>query len=74
MINLQNLLSQTMMSKNPQMALLSLLNPQQLQLFNQLQNQPNEKQAEAIAQMCNEKGITKEQLAQVIQLTNGSRN
>ena len=63
MFNLQSLMSQMMMSSQPQQALLNLLNPQQLQLFNQFQGQPNDKQAEAIAKMCNEKGISREQLA-----------
>ena len=74
MINLQNLLSQVMMSSQPQQALLNLLNPQQQQLFNQLQSQPGDKQAEIIAQMCNEKGITKEQLAQMVKSISGNKN
>lgn len=74
MLNLQSVLSQAMMSNQPQQALLSLLNPQQMQIFNQFQSQPSNKQAEAIAQMCNEKGISKEQLAQMISFINGNKN
>ena len=74
MLNLQNLTSQIMMSNQPQQALLNLLNPQQLQVFNQLNSKPNESKAEAIAQMCNEKGITKEQLAQILNLIKGNKN
>jgi hypothetical protein len=61
------------MSNQPQQALLSLLNPQQLQLFNNINNRPNNEQAEAIAKMCNERGISKEQLAQMIRLINGNK-
>ena len=46
--------------------MMSMLNPSQKQLVNQFQNQPNEKQAEAIARMCNEKGISKEELSNII--------
>ena len=73
MINMQNLLSQMLLSNQPQQALTSLLNPQQLQLFNTIKSQPTEKQAESIAQMCNEKGISKEQFAQMINLINGNK-
>jgi hypothetical protein len=62
-----------LLSNQPQQALTSLLNPQQLQLFNTIKSQPTEKQAESIAQMCNEKGISKEQFAQMINLINGNK-
>jgi len=39
-----------------------------------LQQQPTQEQADAIAKMCNEKGITKEQLAKMIYLINGNKN
>ena len=74
MFNLQTLMSQVLMSKQPQQALISLLNPQQLQLFNQLNNKTNEEQAAAIAKMCNEQGINKNQLAQMISLIHGNKN
>lgn len=74
MFNLQTLMSQVMMSKQPQQALLSLLSPQQLNLFNQLNGRPNEEQAAAIAQMCNERGISKDQLAQMLSLIHGNKN
>ena len=54
--------------------MLSLLNPQQKQIFSQMQSQPMEQQAAAIAQMCNQNGITKEQFAEMINLINGNRN
>ena len=45
---------------------MGMLSPQQKQMVNNLQNQPNEKQAEAIANYCNQNGISKEQLASII--------
>ena len=70
MINIQNLISQLMMSNQPQQMLSSLLNPQQQQIFSNLKNKSGDEQAAAIAQMCNEKGITKEHLAQIIGMIN----
>ena len=70
MINIQNLMSQLMMSNQPQQMLSSLLNPQQLQIFNGLSGKSGNEQAAAIAQMCNEKGITKDQLAQIVKMIN----
>ena len=45
-----------------------MLNPQQQQLLNQFQSQPKDKQAEYIAQMCNQRGISKEDLEQLISM------
>ncbi len=42
-------------------------------MISQIQSQPTEKQAEMVAQMCNEKGITKDQLAQMLNLINGNK-
>ena len=50
-----------------------MLNPQQKQMTNQFQNQSNEKQAEIIARICNEKGIKKEELSQIINKINGKK-
>lgn len=41
-------------------------------MVNQLQGQSSEKQAEAIAKLCNEKGISKEQLALIIRQVRGN--
>lgn len=49
---------------------MSMLNPSQKQTANQFQNKPKEQQAEEIARMCNEKGITKEQLQNIINTFN----
>ena len=43
-----------------------MLNPNQKQLASQFQNKSKEQQAEEIARVCNEKGITKEQLTEII--------
>lgn len=67
-MNMQNLLGQMMKSNNPMQLMMSLLNPQQKQTVNQFQNQSNEKQAEEIAKLCNEKGITKQQLQQMVNM------
>jgi len=44
-----------------------MLNPNQKQVVNLFQNKTNQEQAEEIAKMCNEKGITKEQLQSIMQ-------
>ena len=65
-MNIQNLLSQLGNSNNPLQLAMSLLNPQQKQAVNQFQNQPNDKQAQMIADYCNKNGISKEQLKNII--------
>ena len=50
--------------------LMGLLNPNQKQLVNQFQNKNTQEQAEAIAKMCNEKGISKEQFQQIVNMMN----
>ena len=44
----------------------SMINPQQQQAVNQFQNLNKEQQAERIASECNKLGISKEQLANII--------
>ena len=46
----------------------NLLNPQQQRLLGQIQNQPKEKQAEYIAELCNQRGITKDDLSKLISM------
>ena len=46
--------------------MMSMLNPSQKQMTNQFQNKSKQEQAEEIARICNEKGITKEQLQTII--------
>ena len=43
-----------------------MLNPNQKQMANQFQSKSQQEQAEEIARICNEKGITKEQLQTII--------
>jgi len=74
MLNMQSLLSQLLMSNQPLQAASSLLTPQQRQFFNQFQTQPQQRQAEIIAKLCNEKGITKEQYAQFVSYISGNKN
>jgi uncharacterized protein involved in tellurium resistance len=62
------------MSNQPAQALLGLLNPQQKQIFNQFQGKPSNEQAEMIAKICNEKGITKDQLVQIVNYFNGNKS
>ena len=47
-----------------------MLNPGQKQTIDQFKNKSNEEQAEAIAKMCNEKGITKDQLQNIVNMLN----
>ena len=65
-MNLQNLMSQLGNSSNPMALMMSMLNPNQKQLATQFQNKSKEQQAEEVARICNEKGITKEQLQTII--------
>ena len=70
---MQNLLGQMMNSTNPMQMAMNLLNPQQRQALNQFQNQPSEKQAAEIARICNEKGISKDDLANIINSLRGKK-
>ena len=65
-MNIQNLMSQLKMSTNPMSMLMGMLNPNQKQQVNQMQNLNKEQQAERRANLCNEKGISKEQLQDII--------
>ena len=46
--------------------MMSLLNPQGKQALNNFKNKNKEQQAEELAKLCNENGITKEQLQQIV--------
>ena len=46
--------------------ILSLLSPDQKVVASQFQNKTSQEQAEQIAKVCNEKGISKEQLQEII--------
>ena len=45
---------------------MGMINPNQKMLVNNFQGMNEQEQAEKIARICNEKGITKEQLASII--------
>ena len=66
-MNIQNLMSQLGNATNPMALMMSMLNPNQKQQANQFQNKTTQEQAEEVARICNEKGITKEQLQSIIQ-------
>ena len=65
-MNLTNLLNQLGNASNPMSMLMSMLSPNQKQLANQFQNKTSNEQAEEIARICNEKGISKEQLESIL--------
>ena len=46
--------------------LMGMLSPNQKQQANQFQGKTTQEQAEEVARICNEKGITKEQLESII--------
>ena len=46
--------------------MMGMLNPNQKQQTNQFQNKSREEQAQMIADICNQKGISKNDLAQII--------
>ena len=64
-MNLQNLMSQLGNATNPMSMLMGMLNPNQKQQASLFQNKSQQEQAEEIARLCNEKGITKEQLQRI---------
>ena len=53
--------------------MMSMLNPSQKQMASQFQNKSRQEQAEEVARICNQNGISKEQLQQIIQGLNGAR-
>ena len=67
-MNLQNLLSQLSMSSNPMSMVLGMLPNQGLkQSFTSLMNSnSDEERAQKLADWCNEKGITKDQLQKML--------
>ena len=65
-MNIQNLMSQLGNATNPMAMLMGMLNPNQKQIANNFQNKSQQEQAEEVARICNEKGITKEQLQSII--------
>ena len=65
-MNIQTLLAQLSQASNPMSMMMGLLNPNQKQALGQFQNKTTQEQAEQIAKICNEKGISKEQLQNIL--------
>ena len=65
-MNLQNLMNQLGTASNPMALMMSMLTGNQQQTVNLFKNKDKQTQAEEIARICNEKGITKEQLQDII--------
>lgn len=59
-------MSQLQSATNPMSMLMGMLNPNQKQMVNMFQGKTTQQQAEAIAQKCNELGISKDQLQQLM--------
>ena len=70
-MNIMNLIGQVTRASNPMSMLMGMLNPNQKQLLSNFQNQNSEKQAEEIAKICNQRGISKSDLAQIINSLKG---
>lgn len=69
-MNLQNLMAQLGNATNPLQMMMGLLNPNQKQMVNIFQNKNPQEQAEELAKLCNEKGISKEELQRMISMFN----
>ena len=67
-MNLQNLMSQLGNATNPIQMMMSMLSPTQKQTIDLFKNKPNQEQANEIAQKCNELGISKQDLEQIVGL------
>lgn len=50
--------------------MMSMLNPNQKEMTRDFQNKGVQEQAEEIAKLCNEKGISKEQLQKIVNMFN----
>ena len=64
------MLSQVLKSQNPMQMISNLVggNPQYINMFSQMQNMSKEQQAQELADLCNEKGITLDQLKSILKL------
>lgn len=61
-----NIMSQLSKMSNPMQSLMGMLNPQQKQMLNSLQGKTDNEKAEYIAQYCNQHGISKQDLQNII--------
>ena len=69
-MNIQNLMAQMGKSTNPMAMLMSMLNPNQKQLASQFQNKTTQEQCQQIADYCNQNGIDKTKLQEIINMFN----
>ena len=68
MNNIMNLISQFKNAPNKANFLMSIANPQQKELLSNMNGKNKEEKAQKIADYCNENGITKEQLSNLMKL------
>ena len=69
-MNIQNLINQLGLATNPAQMMMNMLSPSQKQVANQFQNKTTQEQAEEIARVWNEKGLTKEQFEKLVKMIN----
>lgn len=69
-MNIQNLMNQLGTATNPMALLMSMLTPNQKQLADQFKNKSKEEQCQQIADYCNQNGITKEQIQNILNMMN----
>ena len=72
-MNMQNLLGQMMTAKNPMQMLMGMIPQNQQGIVNQFQGMNKQEQAERIAKLANEKGMTKQDLANLINALSGKK-
>ena len=65
-MNLQSILTQIGKSTNPMQMMMNLLNTSQKEQANQFQTKSKQEQAQMIADLCNQKGISKDDLSKII--------
>lgn len=66
MMNLQSILTQIGNSTNPMTMMMNMLNPTQKKTLSQFQSRNVQQQAQEIADICNSKGISKEDLQKIV--------
>ena len=67
-MNLQSILNQLQGATNPLQMMMSIMNPNQKQALDLFKTKPTQEQAEELAKKCNELGISKNDLQQIVQI------
>ena len=67
-MNLQTIANQLQGATNPLQMMMSVLNPNQKQMLEMFKTKPSQQQAEEIARKCNELGMSKADLEELVQL------